>query len=89
MTKQQKIKKYFNQKNKLTLKNRTYLRQVKILTDFFLSEDLAGKGDITTDLLIKKNKKSKAQIIAKENGVLAGIEETKWLLARYRLQVTS
>ncbi|RLI22219.1 carboxylating nicotinate-nucleotide diphosphorylase [Candidatus Bathyarchaeota archaeon] len=45
----------------------------------FLKEDL-GQGDITTSILIPENIKVKAEIIAKENGVVAGIEEAKILL---------
>ncbi|MFA4831429.1 MAG: carboxylating nicotinate-nucleotide diphosphorylase [Patescibacteria group bacterium] len=85
MTKHQKIQKYFNQKSKLTIKNPKYLRQLKTLTDFMLREDLDSKGDLTTNRLIKQNKKTKAQIIAKENGILAGIEETLWFLRRHKV----
>ena len=45
----------------------------------FLKEDL-GHGDITTSILIPENVKVKAEIIAKEPGVVAGIEESKILL---------
>jgi len=45
----------------------------------FLKEDL-GHGDITTSILIPENVKVKAEIIAKEPGVIAGIEESKILL---------
>ena len=42
-----------------------------------LNEDLKPKGDITTNLIKSKNKKVKAQIIAKQNGVIAGLEFCK------------
>jgi len=89
MTKQQKLKKYFNQKEKLTLKNPAYLRQVKRLTEDFLYEDLDGKDDITTKTLIKGNPKITALVKAKENGVLAGLEETVWFLKNYQLLITN
>ena len=38
-----------------------------------LDEDLKPKGDITTNLISFKNKKSKAKIIAKQNGIIAGL----------------
>ncbi len=38
-----------------------------------LDEDLKPGGDITTNLISFKNKKAKAQIIAKQNGVIAGL----------------
>ena len=39
-----------------------------------LREDLKPYGDVTTKLLSFKNKKSKAKIIAKQNGVIAGLD---------------
>ena len=38
-----------------------------------LREDLIPKGDITTNLISFKNKKVRAKIIAKQNGVIAGL----------------
>ncbi len=42
-----------------------------------LEEDLRPLGDVTTRLIKFKNKKIKAKIIAKQNGVIAGIEFCK------------
>ena len=42
-----------------------------------LKEDLKPLGDITTKLIKSSNKKIKAKIIAKQNGVIAGIEFCK------------
>ena len=42
-----------------------------------LDEDLKPRGDITTNLINFKNKKSKAKIIAKQNGVIAGLDFCK------------
>ena len=39
-----------------------------------LNEDLRPLGDITTKLISFKNKKIKARIIAKQNGVIAGLD---------------
>ncbi|PIZ95104.1 MAG: nicotinate-nucleotide diphosphorylase (carboxylating) [Candidatus Magasanikbacteria bacterium CG_4_10_14_0_2_um_filter_37_12] len=89
MKKSQTIKKYFNQKEKLTLKNSKYLRQVKRLTEDFLIEDLEYIGDITTDTVIKENPKTIAIIKSKQNGIIAGIEETKWFLSKYKIHVTT
>jgi nicotinate-nucleotide pyrophosphorylase (carboxylating) len=41
-----------------------------------IAEDI-GKGDITTDAIIKDKKSGAATIIAKQNGILAGINVTK------------
>ncbi|MCE1164115.1 MAG: hypothetical protein LWX07_01790, partial [Bacteroidetes bacterium] len=38
-----------------------------------LKEDL-GKGDVTTDMLIPAKNKSRALLILKENGIIAGLE---------------
>ena len=42
-----------------------------------LDEDLKPRGDITTNLISFKNRKSKAKIIAKQNGIIAGINFCK------------
>ena len=42
-----------------------------------LEEDLRPRGDITTNLVNTKDKIIKAQIIAKQNGVIAGLEFCK------------
>ena len=42
-----------------------------------LDEDLNPCGDITTNLISFKNKKIKAKIIAKQNGVIAGLDFCK------------
>ena len=42
-----------------------------------LDEDLKPRGDITTKLIKFSNKKVKAKIIAKQNGIIAGINFCK------------
>ena len=42
-----------------------------------LSEDLSPKGDITTNLITKKNSDAHAKIIAKQNGIIAGLDFCK------------
>ena len=42
-----------------------------------LNEDLKPLGDITTQLISFKNKRSKARIIAKQSGIIAGLEFCK------------
>ena len=42
-----------------------------------LDEDLKPRGDITTNLISFKNKKSKARIVAKQNGIIAGLDFCK------------
>jgi nicotinate-nucleotide pyrophosphorylase (carboxylating) len=50
---------------------------IKSLVKKALYEDLKPRGDITTNLVKFNNKKTKAQIIAKQNGVIAGLEFCK------------
>ena len=54
--------------------NQTYIRSV---VKKALDEDLKPRGDITTKLIKFKNKKAKAQIIAKQNGVISGLDFCK------------
>ena len=42
-----------------------------------LKEDLRPRGDITTNLINSKNKIIKAKIIAKQDGIIAGLEFCK------------
>ena len=42
-----------------------------------LEEDLRPNGDITTNLISLKNKVSYAKIVAKQNGVIAGLNFCK------------
>ena len=51
-----------------------------------LAEDV-GQGDITTSLIVLGESTSEAQVIAKETGVAAGIEEAKILLESLGLKV--
>ncbi len=54
--------------------NQTYINTI---VKKALNEDLKPRGDITTNLISLKNKKSKAKIIAKQNGVIAGLDFCK------------
>jgi len=42
-----------------------------------LLEDLSPKGDLTTNLISFKNKVIKAKIIAKQNGIISGLDFCK------------
>jgi len=52
----------------------------------FLEEDL-GQGDITTLLTVPSGTIVEAEIVAKESGVIAGIEEALTLLEKFGFQV--
>jgi len=49
------------------------LEEIKPLIEIALKEDI-GKGDITSDNIIPKDKQAEADIIAKENGVVCGLD---------------
>ncbi|MEM3726144.1 MAG: carboxylating nicotinate-nucleotide diphosphorylase [Candidatus Bathyarchaeia archaeon] len=51
-----------------------------------LAEDV-GQGDITTELTVSQKRMAEAEVIAKEDGVVAGIEEAKILLESLGLNV--
>ena len=51
--------------------NKNYIKSV---VKKALDEDLKPMGDITTNLISFKNKKTTAKIIAKQNGVIAGLD---------------
>ena len=61
----------------------------KIINDFIkksLAEDI-GDGDITSEACIDKDAIGKAQLIAKENGQIAGIDIAKKIYSLYNNQL--
>ena len=54
--------------------NQSYIKTVVMKA---LKEDLRPRGDITTNLINSKNKIIKAKIIAKQDGIIAGLEFCK------------
>jgi len=54
--------------------NQSYIKSV---VKKALDEDLKPRGDITTNLIKFKNKKAKAQIMAKQDGIIAGLDFCK------------
>ena len=54
--------------------NQSYIKKVVMKA---LEEDLRPRGDITTNLVNSKNKIIKAKIIAKQDGIIAGLEFCK------------
>ena len=54
--------------------NQVYIKSV---VKKALEEDLRPRGDITTSLINSKNKIIKAKIIAKQDGIIAGLDFCK------------
>ncbi|MCK4327379.1 MAG: carboxylating nicotinate-nucleotide diphosphorylase [Candidatus Diapherotrites archaeon] len=51
------------------------------ILDYALALDV-GTGDVTSNALFSKNQRTKAAVIARDSGVLAGVEEAKYVFAR-------
>ena len=64
-------------KNKLSIAE----NQLNTLIDLALDEDI-GDGDITSELLIPKKLRAKATLLAKSDGVLAGIDLTRLVFVK-------
>ena len=64
---------FWDRKKELTINNYQYNQFVERFLSMLLKQDI-GKCDITTNSLIKKGNIS-AAIVAKEDGILAGVEE--------------
>ncbi|MBI4975331.1 carboxylating nicotinate-nucleotide diphosphorylase [Candidatus Peregrinibacteria bacterium] len=64
----------------LSLENSLYKQWVFRYTFLEMEKDLGTKGDVTTNSLFPQKKDVKAKIIARDDGVLAGIEEVKYFL---------
>jgi nicotinate-nucleotide pyrophosphorylase (carboxylating) len=63
-----------------------YRAAAEALLDPLLRSD-AGGGDLTAEALGLSEGRTSAQVLAKESGVAAGLEEFEWLLGRAHLSV--
>jgi len=73
------IKQYFDKGHLLTVKNKIYSQTCLQLFDFQVKNDLV-ENDITSKIITGKYKDSKAIIIAKQKGIVAGVEEVVYLI---------
>jgi nicotinate-nucleotide pyrophosphorylase (carboxylating) len=73
------IKQYFDKGSLLTTKNKTYANACLELFDFQIKQDLV-ENDITSKIIDGQYKDIMANIIAKQSGVVAGIEEVTYLI---------
>ena len=69
---------FWDKKKELAVKNKEYSNFVRVFFSLLLKSDIKNE-DLTTDYLIKKNKKVSAIVTAEESGILAGVEEFKFL----------
>ena len=75
------VKLYFDKSRFLTVKNKVYVKTCLQLFDFQTKNDLI-ENDITSKIINRKYNDSKASIIAKQPGVLAGIEEVAYFIKK-------
>jgi nicotinate-nucleotide pyrophosphorylase (carboxylating) len=87
MTKSDNITKYYNQKGKLTLDNPAYKKLVDYYTHETLALDLNGSEDVTTKVLLDSNPIVQANVMARQDGVIAGIQEAEYFLNNFDIQV--
>lgn len=64
----------------VSLSEREYQKQVLLYNLAFLRYDLS-KGDITTRTFFRSSAKTTAVFVCKQNGILAGMQEMKFLIA--------
>ena len=69
------VAEFWDRTDKLNIENKDYHSYAKSWISGKLKEDIVD-GDLTTNSLINKNKKINAVIIAKQDGIVAGIEES-------------
>ena len=67
------ILEFWDRSKELSVKNPQYRNFVNKFLPFLLKSDIES-GDLTTNSLIENNKKISAIIVAKEDGILAGLE---------------
>jgi nicotinate-nucleotide pyrophosphorylase (carboxylating) len=69
----------------LTINNKKYRSYVERFFREKLEQDV-GKGDVTTSSLIPKNKNIKAFVKAREDGIIAGVEEVLPLIKIFKVK---
>jgi len=76
---------FWDRSKDLEINNKKYKSYVEKFFKDKLKQDV-GKGDVTTDSLIPKNKNIRASVIVRENGIIAGIEEVLLLLQQFKVK---
>lgn len=69
---------FWDRSKELSIKNKNYRYFINKLFSLLLESDIK-KCDLTSNSLIGKNRNISASIVAKEGGILAGVEELKFL----------
>jgi nicotinate-nucleotide pyrophosphorylase (carboxylating) len=83
---EQKLEQALFRGGNLSLENPIYAQAVRTFTDALLRSDLA-LGDLTVEALGFENKRASAAIVAREPGVVAGLEELAFMLQGFSVSV--
>lgn len=75
-----------DQSHLLNLKNPLYRQSVIQYTELEMKRDLGKFSDVTTNNFFKKSFQTKAKIIAKQKGILAGVNEIEYFLGRQKIK---
>ena len=78
MNRQELLDLAYRRESRLHVGNPGYVKWLKHFTVEAAREDAGRAGDITTRSVLKEDKVRRARIVAKENGIVAGIEEARW-----------
>lgn len=87
LTRAQRIEQAFFRGGTLTLENPAYEAAVRQLLEPLLRQDMAG-GDLTSSALGLGAKRASASILAREEGVIAGLAELAMLYGERGVEVT-
>lgn len=87
MNRRQLLLKAFQRGHLLNLKNPVYKAWIRKFIVGETKGDIGKKGDITSNAVIIDGKKLKAIVIAREPGIIAGLEETIFLYKKNRIKV--
>ena len=78
---------FMNAKKELSLSNPTYKKAVQLYVWGTYKQDLFKSDSTTKYFLSRKKREIKAEITSNEIGVLAGVEEARWLLDRIGIKI--
>ena len=86
MDRQKLVEQAYQKGGELNLRNKAYLSWLEWFFNREYIEDL-GKGDVTSLALLPKGKPGKAVLKAKNEGIMAGVEEVTWFLNKHGIKV--
>jgi nicotinate-nucleotide pyrophosphorylase (carboxylating) len=83
---QSPVRRAFFRAERLHMRDDEYRAAVVALLDPLLHSD-AGRGDLTASALGLGEEQASGKLLAKEAGIIAGLEELEWMLSRAKLKV--